>query len=130
MVISTHYYLIKGKIFSGSLMPEKNVFILASVVMGYDSAYVSWKSSLQPCNITENELYKLTTYLEEVVHNVTDFPSISSWEKYMSNPILVTGLVELKETCIQTGLPCGMTCFSEDTCKGSLYLYFKNPKQL
>lgn len=39
-------------------------------------------------------------------------------------------IVELKETCIQTGLPCGMTCFSEDTCKGSLYLYFKNQKQL
>lgn len=129
MVISTHYYLIEGNVFSGYEIPSKNVFRPAAVGMGYDSAYASWKSSLRPCKMTEGELYKLITYQEEVVHNLTDFPSLSSWEKYMSNPINVTSLVELKETCIQTGIPCGMTCFSEDTCKNSLYLYFKNPKQ-
>lgn len=128
MVISTHYYLIEGKIFSGRLIPARNVFRPAAVGMGYDSVYASWKSSLQPYNITEEELYKLITYQEEVVHNLKDFPSLSSWEEYMSNPINVTGLVELKETCIQTGMPCGMTCLSEDTCKNSLYIYFKNTK--
>ncbi len=39
--------------------------------------------------------------------------------------INIFDIIEIKETCIQTGMPCGVTCFSEDTCKKSLFVYFK-----
>jgi len=38
-----------------------------------------------------------------------------------SNGCLDTVKVEFEQLCIQTGAPCGVTCFSEEACDGSIY---------
>ncbi len=58
---------------------------------------------------------------------------INTWsgnfKQELAKSIDVTDIAEIKETCIQTGMPCGMTCFSKDTCKKSLFVYFKEPSE-
>lgn len=93
-----HYYLINGKIMKGGEMP--NVMYNHP---NYNDIMMTWKNSLQPCEISESELIKIRS---EIADLLTD------------NPIEITDIVRVKEIRTETKSG-GWTDYK---------IYFKQPK--
>lgn len=93
-----HYYLINGKIMKGCEMP--NVMYNHP---NYNDIMMTWKNSLQPCEISESELIKIRS---EIADLLTD------------NPIEITDIVRVKEIRTETKSG-GWTDYK---------IYFKQPK--
>lgn len=93
-----HYYLINGKVMKGSDMP--NVMINHP---NYNDIMMTWKKSLQPCEISESEL-------DKVENKVYTFNNC-----HADNPIDVTDIVE--------EIYCKCNC-------GESFIEFKQPKQV
>lgn len=96
-----HYYLINGKIMKGGEMP--NVMYNHP---NYNDIMMTWKNSLQPCEIDESEL-------ENVKNNVYTFYNCKA-----DDPIEITDIVRVKEIRTETKSG-GWTDYK---------IYFKQPK--
>ena len=80
------------------------------------SKYDRWKSNHRLIDfITNDDKSKVLEHLENIC-----------FDEQLNEPYEID-CIEIIKTCIQTGAPCGMTCFGEDTCNNSLYAYFKVP---
>jgi hypothetical protein len=85
--MNKHYYLINGKVMKGGEMPEITNPNNDSLIYG-DTYIRRWLSSLQPCDISESEFYKIHDYLIE---------NIPFKNSDISNPIDITDIVKEKD---------------------------------
>jgi len=89
-----HYYLINGTVKKGDEMPENNINT-PKVKLCHEMKFEQWKSSLQPCEISESEFEKIDSYFyEKWYQNNNGFDSHKQMVEY--NPIDITDIVEEK----------------------------------
>jgi hypothetical protein len=89
-----HYYLINDEIKKGYEMPKQINFYLGkdqSFTKPYDDAYELWKSSLEPCCISETEWLILNQYLC-LTNKEQGYKFRDKWLKQA--PIDITDIVE------------------------------------
>lgn len=85
--MNKYYYLLNGKVMKGGEMPNITNPNNDSLIYG-DTYIRRWLSSLQPCEISENEFYKIHDYLIE---------NIPFKNSDISNPIDITDIVKEKD---------------------------------